>query len=114
MQIKATDGMMHQVSPAQLQRAYKMLPGKHVVSQQEQPQEDMYHEACQYMRKASKNIKRLAQLQDCPETEDAVKQAMAEAFMHLDPWALSDLLYQAMQFEAARFGKKMLKHSMKE
>lgn len=116
MQIRGLDGAMHQVAQSQVQKAYKMLPHHMTPKAQMQAQQDqmmallqdMEKKACQYKDKASHNIKRIADLQHCPTTQDDVKTALVTVLRHGPYWAIADLMYQAVQFQAARFMKHIL------
>lgn len=114
MQIKTLDGTMHEVSPIQVQKAYKMMPGrkdtiKH--SQQMSLQEFIQHmkkHACQYKEKASHNLQRLGMTKHFPSTEDDVKELLIYVMRSKQPWRISEAFYEAVQFEAARFLKHLL------
>ena len=117
MQIRVLDGTMHQVSPAQIQKAYKMIPGvqkeTHKMEQHHQMTvhdfiQVMKKHACQYKEKASHNLQRLGMTKGFPSTEDDVKQLLIYVMKSNEAWRISQAFYEAVQFQAARFLKHLL------
>ena len=107
MQIKTMDGGMHEVSQMQLQKAFRTMHpeafesmGKAVSS--------MLQECVEYKKKASSNLKRIGQWESCPQTQDDVKTVLATVVKHGSASDIADAMYEAMQFEAARFAHKLM------
>lgn len=107
MQIKSIDGALHQVAPSEVERLYKMLPGKK--SQHMDQAEDMamidvilqriQHKLEKKLHASAHNIKRLMHWDHVPETCDDIKTALAKAVMQSPPWDLSAMIYEAARFE---------------
>lgn len=123
MQVKTVDGAMVQISMAQCQRAHKTMAGKAgtaaaatadpTVEQshaQFHPHKAL-HAAEQYKNKASHNIKRIAQLQNCPTTQDDVKHALCQVMLYGTHWQFVDAISEMAQFQAARVVQHALKHT---
>lgn len=107
MQIKAIDGTLHQVSPSQVQRLHKMLPGKksqHIDQAQDMAMIDVImqrikHKLEKKLHASAHNIKRLMHWDHVPETCDDIKTALAKAVMQSPPWDLAAMIYQAAKIE---------------
>lgn len=119
MQVKSLDGVMHQVSPAEIERAYKMLPKHattaHTAAQDVTPEqlvETFAHKSCKYKEKAEHNVKRIVQLENLPTTEDDMKSALAHVLRCGGPERIADALYETIQFQAARFMKHLVQDYM--
>ena len=114
MQIKTTDGVMRQVSQVQLEKAYRAIE-KHQAMEDVSIQElimSMSKQSCKYKQKAQANIKRISQVQNTPVTQDDVKAALSKVVKHGSSSQIADAMYQAMQFECARFMKHLLSKFM--
>ena len=72
----------------------------------------MKKRACDYKQKAAHNIQRIACLKSFPTTEDDVKTALVTVLRNGPAWALADLMYEAIQFQAARFTKHLISKYM--
>ena len=107
MQIKAIDGTLHQVSPSQVQRLHKMLPGKksqHMDQEQDMAMIDVImqrikHKLEKKLYASAHNIQRLMHWDHVPETCDDIKTALAKAVMQSPPWDLAAMIYQAARIE---------------
>ena len=113
MQIKSVDGTMHQVSPMELEKAFRSMHPQAFESM-EKAVSHMLDECVEYKRKASSNLKRIAECDEYPETQDAVKTAIARVVKHGTASDIADAMYEAMQFEAARFSHHLMKDYAEE
>ena len=116
MQIKTMDGVVRDVSPVELQHAYKEA---HKDEYKQVAQVDMHHfikkvkeQACEYKQKASQNLKRIAELDSYPTTEDDVKSAISKAIRYGSSAQAADAIYEAVEFEAARFVSHLMSKFM--
>ena len=108
MQIKTIDGNMHEVSQVELEKAFKMMHPQAFQSMAKAVS-SMVQECAEYKHKASTNLKRIAECDSHPETQDDVKTCLAKVIKHGSPADIADAMYQAMEFEAARFAHHLMK-----
>lgn len=116
MQIKTMDGVIRDVSATEVEHAYhSMHKSEH--SHVYQVQMDHFikklkKQSCEYKEKASDNIKRVAHLQSYPTTQDDVKSALTKVLHKGTPACVADVIYQAIQFEAARYMSHLMSKFM--
>lgn len=108
MQIKTADGTMHEVSPMELEKAFKVMHPEAFESMAVAVK-SMLDECVEYKHKAATNLKRIAECDSLPETEDDVKTALSKVVKHGNSFEVADAMYEAMQFEAARFAHHLMK-----
>lgn len=108
MQIKTMDGAMHEVSQMELEKAFRAMHPEAFESM-EKAVSSMVQECVAYKHKASTNLKRIAECDSHPETQDDVKTCLAKVIKHGSPADIADAMYEAMQFEAARFAHHLMK-----
>lgn len=108
MQIKTIDGNMHEVSQVELEKAFKMMHPQAFQSMAKAVS-SMVQECAEYKHKAASNLKRIAECDSVPETQDDVKTALARVVKHGTAADIADAMYEAMEFEAARFAHHLMK-----
>lgn len=108
MQIKTMDGAMHEVSQMELEKAFRNMHPEAFESMAKAVS-GMLEECMQYKHKAAYNLKRIAECESMPQTEDDVKTALAKVVKHGTASDIADAMYQAMEFEAARFAHHLMK-----
>ena len=108
MQIKTIDGNMHEVSQVELEKAFRSMHPEAFQSMAKAVS-GMLQECVEYKHKAASNLKRIAECDSAPETQDDVKTALARVVKHGTAADIADAMYQAMEFEAARFAHHLMK-----
>lgn len=108
MQIKTIDGTMHQVSQMELEKAFRSMHPEAFESMAVAVK-SMLDECVEYKHKAATNLKRIAECESHPETQDDVKTALAKVVKHGSASDIADAMYEAMEFEAARFAHHLMK-----
>lgn len=108
MQIKGMDGAMHEVSQMELEKVFRNMHPEAFESMAKAVS-SMLQECAQYKHKAATNLKRIAECESMPQTQDDVKTALAKVVKHGSAADIADAMYEAMEFEAARFAHHLMK-----
>ena len=119
MQIKLTDGSIHQVTQAQIQRVYHML--NHDTKHEDAQEDNIWlskivqkvHDATmQKHHEAADNIMRIAQMDHAPQTCDDVRDALIEVLMYGPAWDQAEMIFQVSKWISTKEDHCMLKKAL--